>query len=83
MPVVGLAQLTCACVKSYTCHVLERLKTSCLCILQAGVFSLIYDNLCVGIVRGPLRCLFSFAPAQQKDHEHCKEVSHCVHLWSL
>jgi hypothetical protein len=78
MPVMGLAQLTCFGVKSYACLVLERLKTSHLRSLQAGVFGLIYDNLCVGIVCGPLRCLFSFASTQHKDHEHCKKVPHCA-----
>jgi len=52
---MGLAHLSCARVESYSCHILERLKTSR--FLQAGIFILGYDHLCVGIVGGAPRLL--------------------------
>lgn len=63
---MGLAQLSCARVKSYSCHILERLITSR--FLQAGIFTFGYDHLCVGIVGRALR-LLSLASNQ---HGHDK-----------
>jgi hypothetical protein len=61
---MGLAQLPCTCIKSYRCRISEWLKTSQ--ILQAGVFSFAYDNLCVGVVCGALY-LFALASTEHKD----------------
>jgi hypothetical protein len=59
---MGLAHLSGARVESYSCHILERLKTSR--FLQACIFIFGYDNLCVGIV-GRALCLLSLASNQQ------------------
>jgi hypothetical protein len=60
-----LAQLSCARVKSYSRHTLERLKTSG--FLQAGIFIFGYDHLRVGIV-GRAMCLLSLA-----SHHHRRD----------
>jgi hypothetical protein len=63
---MGLAQLSCACVKGYSCHILERLKATR--FLQAGIFTFGYDDLCVGIIGGVL-CLLSLA-SNQHGHDN-------------
>jgi hypothetical protein len=64
---MSLAQLSCARVKSYRCHIFERLKTSR--FLEAGIFIFGYDHLRVGIV-GRARRLLGLASNQ---HWHDKE----------